>query len=42
MMFKEMIADHTQIKILHPYTQNAPLLTIKADGTYTYSSALKG
>jgi hypothetical protein len=41
MLFKEIIAvyseNHTKPKI-----QNTALLTVKADGSYSYLSALKG
>jgi hypothetical protein len=35
MLFKEIIAVYAET-ILNPYIQNAALLTIKGDGTYTY------
>jgi hypothetical protein len=41
MLFKEIIAVYSE-NHAKPEIQNAALLTVKADGSYSYRSALKG
>jgi len=41
MVFKKIITVYADKDITSTHTQNAALMTIKADGTYTYRSALK-
>jgi hypothetical protein len=41
-LFKEIIAVHNEDYTKHINTQNVALLIVKADGTYSYQSALKG
>jgi hypothetical protein len=41
MMFKEIIAVYSENHAKPTHT-NAALLTVKADGSYSYRSALKG
>jgi hypothetical protein len=40
-LFKEIIAVYSE-NHAKPIIQNAALLTVKADGSYSYFSALKG
>jgi hypothetical protein len=40
-LFKEIIAVYIK-KLTNPYTQNVGLLIVRADGIYSYRSALKG
>jgi hypothetical protein len=42
MLFKGIIAVYSENHATPIYTHNAALLTVKADGSYRYRSALEG
>jgi hypothetical protein len=41
-LFKEIIAVYSEKNMQNQKTQNSALLSVKADGSYSYRSGLKG